>query len=102
MNEWTLLTLIVAVMSLVANGFLLWMLRQDHGSDDSLIEELRGTNEILRDENKQLYERIATMAASIPHIRIVGPDEGAVEAVSNLAEKDDEGNIIGHKGAGVV
>ncbi len=102
MNEWTFLTLIVAIMSLVANGFLFWMLRQDHGSDDSLIEELRGANELLRDENKQLYERIAQMAASIPHIKIVGPDDEAVEAFSNLKILDEDGNIIGHKGAGVV
>ena len=102
MNEWTLLAFIVAVISLVANGFLLWMLRQNFGQDELLIEELRGANEILRSENKQLYERIATMAASIPHIKIVGPDDEAVEAVSNLQLLDDDGNVIGHKGAGVV
>lgn len=102
MSEWTLITLIVAIMSLVANGFLVWMLRQNFGQDELLIEELRGANEILRDENKQLYERIAQMAASIPHIKIVGPDDEAVEALSNLQITDDDGNVIGHKGAGVI
>lgn len=102
MNNWTLLLLVVAVMSIVANGFLLWMLRQDFGSGDSLVEELRGTSEVLRDENKQLYERIAQMAASIPHIKIVGPEDEEVEALSNLRILDDEGNIVGRKGAGVV
>jgi len=93
---------IVVAMSLTANGFLIWMLRQDFGSDDYLIEELRGANEILRAENKQLYGRIEQMAASVPHIRIVGQDEEKIEAQSNLLEYDDDDNVIGHKGAGVV
>lgn len=100
--NWPYLILVVAVMSITANGFLIWMLRDKHMMDEPLIDELRGANEVLRGENKQLYERIETMAASIPHIRLVKGEEDEYEAESTLEEKDEEGNVIGHKGAGVV
>ena len=71
---------------------------------DALVMELREQNEILRQEVKELYERIIQMAASTPHIRIAGPEELELEATSPLAlfDKDQEDVRIGNKGAGVA
>jgi hypothetical protein len=76
-----------------------WLLNKD-----ALIEELRSQNEILRQELKQLYERMIVMAASTPHIRIPSDTEIVIEASSPLATFDEEQPDlrIGNKGAGVA
>jgi hypothetical protein len=74
-----------------------WLLNRD-----GLIEELREQNRILREENKELYERIILMASSVPHIRIKGPDVQEILASSPMAIFDEDGNRIGNEGANVV
>jgi len=100
--NWFALVFVVAIMSLTANGFLVYLIRQVGQSDNPLMEELRGQAELLRDENKALHERIELMAASVPHIRLVRDEEQEVETVSNLEITDDDGVRIGNKGANVV
>ena len=67
-----------------------------------LIQELKEQNEVLRQENKELYERIIQMAASVPHIRIATQDAEEIEATSPLAIVNEDGVRIGNKGADVV
>lgn len=67
-----------------------------------LIQELKEQNEVLRQENKELYERIIQMAASVPHIRIATPDIEEIEATSPLEIVNEEGVRTGNKGANVV
>lgn len=70
----------------------------------ALIEELKEQNELLRQENKALYERIIQMASSVPHIRIAGQEELEIETTSPLATFDEDQPDLrtGNKGAGVV
>lgn len=101
--NWTLVILTVAVaVSLTVNGFLAWLVWRGDSADKPLVDELRGINEILRDESRTLHERIELMAASVPHIRLVKEEEQEVETVSNLEILDDDKVRIGNKGAGVV
>jgi hypothetical protein len=74
-----------------------WLLNKD-----GLIEELREQNALLRQENKELYERIILMASSVPHIRIKGPDTEEIEATSPMAIFNEDGDRIGNEGANVV
>lgn len=72
-----------------------------------LVQELKDQNAALREENKELWERITQMAASVPHIRLARQDEEQeIEATSPLAiygeEGDEKGLRIGNKGANVV
>jgi len=100
--NWSALVLVAAVMSITANGFLVYLIRVVAQADNPLMEELRGQIELLRTENYALYEKIELMAASVPHIRIAGREEKEVEAVSNLEILDEEGVRIGNKGANVA
>lgn len=100
--NWALFCLVVLFMSLTANGFLVYLVRQVGQADNPLMEELRGSAELLRDENKSLHERIQLMAASVPHIRLIGDEEKEVETVSNLEILDEDGVRVGNKGADVV
>lgn len=75
-----------------------WLLNKD-----GLIEELREQNTILRQEVKDLYERIIQMASSVPHIRVqTSADELELEAVSPMAVYDENNVRIGNEGANVV
>ena len=100
--NWFVFILVVFFVSLTANAFMVYLIRQVARADNPVMEELRGANEILRLENKSLHERIEMMAASTPHIRLVDNEEEEIETVSPLLDEDDDGNIVGHKGAGVV
>jgi hypothetical protein len=101
--NWPLFILVLFFMSLTANVFLVYIIRQVGQADNPLMDELRGSSEILRGENKVLHTRIEMMASSVPHIRLIHDEEEAETAtVSPLLERDDDGNIVGHKGAGVV
>lgn len=100
--NWTVFILVVLAMSLTANGFLVYLVRQVGQADNPVMEELRGQAEILRKENKTLYERIELMVASVPHIRLVREGEQEVETVSNLEILDEEGVRTGNKGANVI
>ncbi len=102
MSWWLGFPFVVLGMSLATNVCLVWMIRDRNRQEDPLIEEMRGANEILRDENRSLYERITTMAASVPHIRLAGSEQETYDTHSPLEITDDDGTVIGHKGAGVV
>ncbi len=100
--NWIVPIFVVAMMSMTANGFLLWLLRRELSEDNPLVEELKNQRDILRTENDALYEKIELMAASIPHVRLLGQKEVEVETVSNLEILDDDEVRIGNKGAGIV
>jgi len=100
--NWVLLILVIAAMSITANGFMVYLIRAVGQSDEPLLDELRGQVELLRGENDSLYEKIELMAASVPHIRLVKSEEEEVETVSNLEILDEDDVRIGNKGAGVV
>lgn len=67
-----------------------------------LVQELRDQVEILREEQKALYERIINMASSIPHVRVAINEQSDILAHSPMELLDEEGVRVGNKGANVV